>query len=130
MQRHHAERGRDLHDLWLFFDGQGYALGSIAAGARVERPLARADGIQLDEAVWQRALKGPSRDREYLASPARIVLERRSRRAGDRGFPAPGRALLIADTASPLQPAGASTGWPRHERALVAFEFAAQRGVQ
>jgi hypothetical protein len=70
-------------------------------------------------------LRAPSRDREQLASPARIVLERRSRPAGDRGYPAPGRALLIAHTASPLQVTGASAGWPREERALVAFEVAA-----
>jgi hypothetical protein len=119
--------GRDLRDLWLLFDGHGYELGSVAAGARLERRLARSGGVALNEAAWRRVLRAPSRDREQLASPARIVLERRSRGAGDRGYPAPGRALLIADTASPLQPAGASTGWPRQERALVAFEFAAGR---
>jgi hypothetical protein len=36
--------------------------------------------------------------------------------------------LLIADTASPLQPVGTSAGWRRQERALVAVDLAAGRG--
>jgi hypothetical protein len=119
--------GRELRDLWLLLDGYGYEIGSVAAGARLERGLDRAHGVELGEDAWRRVLRASSHDRAHLASPARIVLERRSRAAGGRGYPAPGRALLIADTASPLQPAGASTGWPREERALVAFEVAAQR---
>ena len=117
------DSGRDLRDLWLLHDGHGYEVGTIAAGARLDRRLARAHGVELNEATWRRVL---SRDSAHLASPARIVLERRSP-TGVRAYPAPGRALLIADTASPLQPAGASMGSPRQERALVAFEVAARR---
>ena len=47
---------------------------------------------------------------------------------GESGYPGPGHALLIGYTASPLQPAGASAGWPRRERALVAFRVAALPG--
>jgi hypothetical protein len=118
--------GRDLRDLWLLLDGRGYELGSIAAGARLERRLARARGVELNDAAWRRVLGDPPRDRPQLASPARVVLERKARPAGNQGYPPPGRALLIADTASPLQPAGASTGWPRQQRALVAFELAVE----
>lgn len=121
--------GRDLRDLWLLFEGYGYELGSVAAGSRLERRLARAHGIELGEDPWRRVLRA-SQERAHLASPARIVLERRSRTTGGRGYPAPGHALLIADTASPLQPAGTSTGRPRQERALVAFEVAAQGRVE
>jgi hypothetical protein len=121
------DSGRELRELWLLFDGRGYDLGSIAAGARLDRRLARSIGVALDEALWRRVLKAPSRDGVQLASPGRIALERRSRPAGERAYPAPGRALLIAETASPLQPAGASAGWSRHERALVAFELAAAK---
>jgi hypothetical protein len=115
------DSGRELRDLWLLVDGYGYEVGSIAAGARLERRLDRAHGVALGEATWRRVL---SRDRAHLASPARIVLERKAQATGGRGYPARGHALLIADTASPLQPAGASTGRPRQERALVAFEVA------
>ena len=120
------DSGRDLRDLWLLFDGYGYEVGSIAAGARLERRLARVHGVELHESTWRRVL---SHDPAHPASPARIVLERRSQATGGRGYPAPGRALLIADTVSPLQPAGASTGSPRQERALVAFEIAAQQKI-
>jgi hypothetical protein len=120
--------GRALEDLWLVFDGYGYGLGSIAAGARLERRLARAHGVELGEASWRRVLKPPAEGRAHLPSAARIALERRSRAMGERGYPAPGHALLIAHTASPLQPAGASAGWPRHERALVALQVAVRQG--
>jgi hypothetical protein len=115
--------GRELSDAWLLIGGYGYELGSIGAGARLERRLDRARGAKLGEATWRRALSASPHDRPHLGLPSRIVLERRSRPAGDGEYPAPGRALLIAHTASPLQPAGASTDWPRHERALVAFEL-------
>ncbi len=117
------DSGRDLRDLWLLFDGYAYEVGSIAAGAKVERRLARTRGVELNEAAWRRVL---SRDRAHLAAPARIVLDRRTQATGGSGYPTRGRALLIADTASPLQPAGASSGRPRQERALVAFEVAAR----
>jgi len=120
--------GHELSDLWLLYDGYGYELGSVAAGARLDRSLAPAQGVELGEDGWRRVLRARSRDRALLESPARIVLERRSRAAGGGGFPAPGRAFLIADTASPLQPAGNSAGWRRQERALVAFDLAAGRG--
>jgi hypothetical protein len=120
------DSGRDLRDLWLLFDGYGYELGSVASGARLERRLARAHGIELGDDAWRHVLTASSHDWTHLASPARIVLDRRSKATAGRGYPAPGRALLIADTASPLQPAGASTDRPRQERALVAFEVAAQ----
>lgn len=121
--------GRALEDLWLVFDGYAYELGSIAAGARFERGLIRrTQGVEVGEASWRRVLRPPPGDVVQLQSPSRIVLERRSQAMGESGYPGPGHALLIAYTASPLQPAGASAGWPRRERALVAFRFAAIPG--
>jgi hypothetical protein len=117
--------GRALENLWLVFEGYGYELGSVAAGARLERHLVRnTQGIELGEASWRRVLQPLAGDRANLPSPARIALERRSRAMGKGGYPAPGHALLIAYTASPLQLAGASAVWPRQERALVAFQVA------
>ncbi len=120
--------GRTLEDLWLVFEGYAYELGSVAAGARVERGLTRrAHGVEVGEASWRRVLRPPAGAPVQMLAPIRIVLERRSQRADD-GDPAPGHALLIGYTASPLQPAGASAGWPRRERALVAFRVAAIPG--
>ena len=120
--------GRHLEDLWLVFGGYAYELGSVAAGARVDRGLTRrAHGVEVGEASWRRVLRPPAGAPADALVPARIVLEQRAQRALE-GYPAPGRALLLGYTASPLQPAGASAGWPRRERALVAFEFAAIPG--
>jgi hypothetical protein len=120
--------GRHLEDLWLVFGGYAYELGSVAAGARVDRGLTRrAHGVEVGDASWRRVLRPPAGVPADALVPARIVLEQRSQRAHG-GYPGPGRALLLGYTASPLQPAGASAGWPRRERALVAFEFAALPG--
>jgi hypothetical protein len=63
-----------------------------------------------------------------MLAPAQIMLERRSKAMGENRYPGVGHALLIGYTASPLQPAGASAGWPRREGALVAFRVAAIPG--
>ena len=60
-----------------------------------------------------------------MFEPTRIVLERKSQAAGKNEYPGSGYALLVGYTASPLRPAGASAGWPRRERALVALRVAA-----
>ncbi len=121
--------GRTLEDLWLVFEGHAYELGSIAAGGRVERRLTRrAHGVEVGERSWRRVLRPPAGVPAQLLAPVRIVLERNSRKAGG-GYPGPGQALLMGYTASPLQPAGASAAWPRGERALVAFQVAAQPGA-
>ncbi|MGH8622395.1 MAG: hypothetical protein ACRET3_09675, partial [Burkholderiales bacterium] len=120
--------GRALENLWLVFEGHAYELGSVAAGARIERRLARGThGVEVGEAWWRRVLRPPPGVPVQLRSPARIVLERRSQGAPD-GYPGPGHALLVGYTASPLRPAGASADWPRQERALVAFRVAAIPG--
>ena len=121
--------GRALEDLWLVFDGYAYELGSIAAGARVERGLTRrTHGVEVGEASWRRVLGPPPGAPAQMVAPTRIVLERKSQVAGESGYPGPGHALLVGFTASPLQPAGASAGWPHRERALVAFQVAALPG--
>ncbi|HEX9844499.1 MAG TPA: hypothetical protein VGC20_17195, partial [bacterium] len=117
--------GRALEDLWLVFDGYAYELGSIAAGARVEHALIRrTHGVEVGAASWRRVLRPPPGIPVKTLAPTRIVLERRSQGTGESGYPGPGHALLIGYTASPFQPAGASAGWPRRERALVAFQVA------
>jgi hypothetical protein len=119
--------GRVLEDLWLVFEGHAYELGSVAAGARIERRLARSThGVEVGEAWW-RVLRPPPGVPVQLRSPTRIVLERRSQAVAG-GYPGPGHALLVGYTASPLRPAGASADWPRRERALVAFRVAAIPG--
>ena len=121
--------GRTLKDLWLVFDGYAYELGSIAAGARVERGLIRrTHGVEVGEASWRRVLRPPPGVPARMLAPTRIVLERRSQETGEIGYPGPGYALLIGYTESPFRPAGASAGWPRRERALVAFQVAALPG--
>jgi hypothetical protein len=120
--------GRALEDPWLIFDGYAYELGPIPAGARFERRLARrAQGVEVDEASWHRVLRPPG-DRTQAPAPAWIALQRQSRATGASGYPGQGQALLVAYTASPLQPSGVSAGWPRHERALVALRVAAIAG--
>ncbi len=120
--------GRVLEDLWLVFEGHAYELGSVAAGARVERGLNRREhGVEVGEASWRRVLRAP-RGAPAHDGPERIVLERKSRGEGESGYPGPGDGLLVGYTASPLKPAGASAGWPRRERALIAFRVAAKPG--
>jgi len=121
--------GRTVENLRLAFDGQVYELGTLAPGARSERRLARrTPGIEAGKASWQDVLKplagGPTQGLE----PARIVLERRSKAAGEKVYPGSGHGLLVGYTASPLRPAGASDGWSRRERALVAMRVAALPG--
>jgi hypothetical protein len=112
--------GRSLEDLWLVFDGYAYEVGSIAAGARIERRLvASTHGIEVRATSWQDVLKTPQ-----MQAPTRAMLQRRLQQAGDNGLPGPGHALLIAHTSNPLRPAGASAGWSHRERAVVAFRLA------
>lgn len=121
--------GRTLKDLWLVFDGYAYELGSIAAGARVERGLVRrTHGVEVGKASWRRVLRPPPGVAAHMLAPTRIVLERRSQETGESGYPGPGHALLIGYTESPFRPAGASAGWPRPEQALIAFQVAALPG--
>jgi hypothetical protein len=118
--------GRTLKDLWLVFDGYAYELGSIEAGARVERGFVRrTHGLKVGEAPWKRVLKRPSGVPAQTMEPTRILLERKSREMRESGFPGRGHALLIGYTENPFRPAGASAGWPRREQALVAFQIAA-----
>jgi hypothetical protein len=121
--------GRSLKDLWLVFDGYAYELGSIEAGARVERGFVRrTHGLEVGEALWKRVPGPPSGVSEQALEPARILLERKSREMRDSGYPGRGHALLIGYTENPFRPAGASAGWPRREQALVAFRVAALPG--
>jgi len=121
--------GRTLEDSWLVFDGYAYELGSIAAGVRVERRLARrTHGVEVGKTSWWQVLRPSAGASAQMLAPAQIMLERRSKAMGENGYPGAGHALLIGYTASPLQPAGASAGWPRRERALVAFRVATLPG--
>lgn len=120
--------GHTLQDLSLVFDGYAYELGSISAGARVERKLVRRiDGVEVGEASWQRVIRRPGVSHEMLA-PSRILLERKLQEMRESGYPGRGHALLIGYTENPFRPAGASSGWPRWEQALVAFRIAALPG--
>jgi hypothetical protein len=121
--------GRTLEDAWLVFDGYAYEIGSIAAGARVERKLTRrTHGVEVGKTSWWQALRPSAGASAQMLAPAQIMLERRSKAMGENGYPGAGHALLIGYTASPLQSAGASAGWPRREGALVAFRVAAIPG--
>jgi hypothetical protein len=116
--------GRSLEDLWLVFDGYAYAVGSIAAGARIERRLVTsAHGIEVRAASWQDVLKAPR-----MQAPTRTMLQRRLQEAGSSGLPGPGHALLIAHTSNPLRPTGASASWSHRERAVVAFRLPVAAG--
>jgi hypothetical protein len=121
--------GRDLEDAWLVFEGHAYALGAVAAGSRLEhRLLVPEDSAARDDA-WRRALRPPAGGFSYLSGPEQVLLERKAKAMGERGFPGTGHALLIAYTESPLRPTGASADWPRQERALVAFRFKVPAGT-
>ena len=120
---------QSVEDLWLVFNDYAYELGSIAAGMRIERALTRrAHGVELGEASWRRVLRPPPGVSSEALAPVRAVLERRSQAMGKSGYPGPGHALLVGYTVSPLQPAGVSSGWPRHERAVIALRIAALAG--
>jgi hypothetical protein len=117
--------GRPLEDAWLLHEGYAYQLGSIAAGARLERGFVRAvHGTEAGEAPWRHVMRPSAEPQARSMAPSRIALERRLQATGRSEYPGPGHALLIAHTASPVQPGGASSGWSRRERALVAFRFA------
>jgi len=121
--------GRSLEDVWLVFDGYAYELGSIPVAGRLERELSRrAHGVEVGEASWRHVLKLTPGVPEPTLAPTRIVLEDRSRAAGESGYPGPDHALLIGYTENPLRPTGVSAAWPRRERALVAFQVAALAG--
>ena len=121
--------GRSLTDLWLVFDGYAYEVGSIDAGARIERRFARRTrGLEVGEAPWKRVPEPPSGAPEQTMEPARILLERKSREMRESGYPGRGHALLVGYTENPFRPAGTSAGWPRREQALVAFRVAALPG--
>ncbi|MPZ43965.1 MAG: hypothetical protein GEV05_11265 [Betaproteobacteria bacterium] len=117
--------GRSLEDLWLVFDGHAYALGTVAAGARLERRLvASSHGIEVGAASWQELLRSRPGAAPQMLAPTRMMLLRRLQDAGRSGFPGPGHALVIAQTSNPLRPAGASAAWSHLESALVAFRLA------
>lgn len=121
--------GRALKDLWLVSDGYAYQVGSIEAGARVERGFVRrTHGIEVGEASWKRVLRPSPGVPVQKLTPTQILLERKSREMRETGYPRQGRALLIGYTESPFRPAGTSAGWPRQEQALVAFQIAALPG--
>jgi hypothetical protein len=121
--------GRTLKDLWLVFDGYAYELGSIEAGAQVERGFVRrTHGLEVGEASWKRVLRPPPGVPVQKLTPTQILLERKSREMRETGYPGQGRALLIGYTENPFRPAGTSAGWPRREQALVAFQVAALPG--
>ena len=122
----HNASGRTIEDLRLVFEGEVYEVGSVASGARSERRFARAtQAPEPDKAAWRGALKPRGDTSLQSLEAARIVLERRAQAAGERGYPGAGHALLVGYTTSPLRPGGASTDWPRRERALIAYRFAA-----
>jgi hypothetical protein len=121
--------GRTLDDAWLVFDGYAYALGSIAAAARIERKLTRrAQGVEVDKDSWRQVLRRNAGASAHMPAPAQILFERRSQAQGENGYPAPGHALLIGYASSPLQPAGTSADWPHRQQALVALRVAAKPG--
>ncbi|HSE00638.1 MAG TPA: hypothetical protein VLB72_07895 [Burkholderiales bacterium] len=121
--------GRTLKDLWLVFDGYAYELGSVEAGARVERKFVRrTHGLEVGEAPWKHVLKPHSGVPAQAMEPTRILLERKSREMRESGYPRRGHALLIGYTENPFRPAGSSADWPRREHALVAFQVPAKPG--
>jgi hypothetical protein len=117
---------RGLADAWLVFAGHTYALGDIDPGVRIERDFAMpAQAAERGEAFWRRVPKPPAGVASHLTQPAQVLLERRARAAGEQGYPRAGHALLLAYANGPLEARGASRDWPRHERALVAYELEA-----
>lgn len=121
--------GRNLEHMRLVFNGYAYDIGSVAAGARVERGFVRrTHGVEVGEGSWRRVLMPPPGVPVQNVAPMRIVLERKSHEMRESGYPGQGYALLIGYTESPFRPAGASAGWPRREKALVAFRVAALPG--
>jgi len=121
--------GRALQDLWLVYGGYAYEVGSIEAGARLERGFVRrTHGIEVGEAAWKRVLGPTPGVPGHKQTPAQILLERKSQEMRETGYPGQGHALLIGYTESPFRPAGTSAGWPRPEQALVAFQSAALPG--
>jgi hypothetical protein len=121
--------GRALNDLWLVFGGYAYELGSVEAGARVERRLVRSThGVEVGEASWKRVLRPPPGATAQKLTPTQILLERKAREMRDTGYPGQGQALLIGYTENPFRPSGTSAGWPRREQALVAFQVTALPG--
>jgi hypothetical protein len=120
----HNASGRALDALWLVLDGFAYAIGPMAAGARLERQLiAATDGVRLTSTSWPDVLDTPARDTSH-ASAARLMLQRRFQGAGESAFPQPGHALLIATVPGPLRPAGASAEWSHLQRAVLALRVA------
>lgn len=119
--------GSAVDGLWLVFGGYAYELGAIADGERIERALVRTrHGVEVDAASWPGVLKDPAGGRARDVTPIRIALERRAQETNPNGYPGPGHALLVGYAASPLHPAGDSTGWAHHERAVIAFQVAAR----
>lgn len=118
--------GRNLEGLRLVFNGYSYEIGSIAAGARIERKFVlRTHGVEVGEAFWRRMLRPPPGVPVQTLAPTRILLERKLHEMGESGYPGRGHALLIGYTESPFRPAGASADWPHHEHTLLAFRVAA-----
>ena len=121
--------GRSVENLRLVYDGGVYELGTLAPGARGEHRLApRARGTEAGKASWWDLVKPLPGVSQQAMEPTRIALERRSKAAGNSGYPGPGHALLVGYTASPLRPVGATADWPRRERTIVALPVAVRPG--
>ena len=119
--------GHALEALRLVYDHRLYELGSVAAGARIERRLSRqAPSSEPGKPSWRGLLKPIAGVSTEMLEPTRIILERKAQAAGENGYPGPGHALLIGYTQSPLRPAGDSVDWPRREHALVAVRITAE----
>lgn len=120
--------GRMLSDMWLIFDGRAYALGHVAADAKVERQLASGtDGVRISEATWQEVVKSPGLGVERL-EPRRILLERAWKKGLAADNSGSKQALLIGYAQNPIRPTGTSAGWARWELGIVAFRVTARPG--
>jgi hypothetical protein len=118
--------GRTLEDLWLVYGGHAYELGSVEAGARLDRRLlAATHGIELGATSVSDVLKAPAGIPAQLLVPTRLMLKQHLQQLGSRAEPGPGHGLLIAHTASPLRPGEASSDWQHQERAVVALRVVA-----
>jgi hypothetical protein len=117
--------GRTLENLWLVFDGYGYELGSMAAGARVERRFTRGThGIEVGKTPWRHVIKPPAGVPAQMPEPAQIVLERRAQAMGKR-LPRPRPCPVDRLYGEPFSRLARAPAWPRQQRALVAFRVAA-----
>ena len=118
--------GHALDGLSLVFGGHAYELGSVGAGARLDRRLiAATHGTAIGATALSDVLKAPAGVSPELLVPLRLMLKQHLQQGGERAAPAPGHGLLIAHTASPLRPGEGSSHWSHQERALLALRIAA-----